>query len=157
ELVCEGTFLPSAGAAAIRTLLDERQTDFDAVVAANDYMALAAMAALQERNIQVPSDVAVVGFDDLEDSRYATPPLTTVRQPLHQQGEAALELVLAQLEGKHVAAQTISATELVTRHSCGCFSGTGRPGRAGPVTPTLTGIDNLLSERSGALRGQMTQ
>jgi DNA-binding LacI/PurR family transcriptional regulator len=157
ELVCEGTFLPGAGAAAISTLLDERRTDFDAVVAANDYMALAAMAALQERNIQVPSDVAVVGFDDLEDSRYATPPLTTVRQPLRQQGEAALELVLAQLRGKHVAAETISATELVTRHSCGCFSGAGRPGRAGPVTPTLTGIESLLSERSAALRGQMAQ
>src|SRR6185369_3487359 len=87
ELVCEGTFQKESGAAAIRALLDQRKVDFDAVVACNDYMALAAIAALQERGVPVPTDVAVLGFDDLEDARFATPPLTTVRQPLYQQGE----------------------------------------------------------------------
>jgi phosphoserine phosphatase RsbU/P len=157
DLVCEGTFNKGAGAAAIKTLVDERQVDFDAVVACNDTMALAAMSALQERGIAVPSDVAVIGFDDLEWSRFSTPPLTTVRQPLYQQGEAALDLVLAQLEGRHVAAQTVTATELVIRQSCGCFSGPARPGRVGPVTRTSTAIDSLLSEHGDALRVQMAQ
>jgi sigma-B regulation protein RsbU (phosphoserine phosphatase) len=157
DLVCEGTFQQSAGDAAIRTLVDERKVDFDAVAACNDYMALAAITALQARGFQVPSDVAVVGFDDLEDARFATPPLTTVRQPLYQQGEAALDLVLSQLEGAHVAIETVAATELVTRQSCGCFSGLARPGRAGPVTRTSTAIDSLLADHADALLGQMSQ
>jgi len=157
DLVCDGTFHKTAGAAAIRTLVDERKVDFDAVVGCNDYMALAAITALQERGIKVPSDVAVIGFDDLEDARFATPPLTTVRQPLYQQGEAALDLVIAQLDQRRVAAETLIATELVTRQSCGCFSGLARPGRAGPVTSTSTAIDSLLAEHGEALREQMVQ
>ena len=110
---------------------------FDALVAANDYMALGAIPALQERDLRVPSDVAVVGFDDIEDARFSTPPLTTVRQPLYQQGEAALELVLAQLDGAEVAPQTTAATELVVRQSCGCLSGLMRPGRVGTGHPDV--------------------
>ena len=156
-LICEGTFNQRAGAAAIKTLLDERQVDFDAVVACNDIMALAAMAALQERGIAVPSDVAVIGFDDLEAARFAAPPLTTVRQPLYQQGATALDLVLAQLEGQPFAVHTLTATELVVRQSCGCLSGAARPGRSGPVTRTAMAVDTLLSEHGDALREQMVQ
>jgi hypothetical protein len=156
-LVCHGNFQESSGRAAISTLFDERKVDFDAVVAANDYMALGAIAALGERGVHVPSDVAVIGFDDIEDARFATPPLTTVRQPLYQQGVAALDLVLAQLEGQQVAVETLMATELVMRQSCGCFSGLARPGRAGPVTPTETSIESLLAEHATDLRGQMMQ
>ena len=72
-------------------------------------MALAAMAALQERHIEVPSDVAVIGFDDLEAARFGAPPLTTVRQPLYQQGATALDLILAQIEGRPFAAETVTA------------------------------------------------
>jgi DNA-binding LacI/PurR family transcriptional regulator len=156
-LICDGNFQESSGRAAIGTLLDERKVDFDAVVAANDYMALGAISALGERGVHVPSDVAVIGFDDIEDARFATPPLTTVRQPLYQQGVAALDLVLAQLEGRQVATETLMATELVMRQSCGCFSGLARPGRAGPVTPTETSIESLLAEHAADLRGQMMQ
>jgi len=156
-LVCEGTFLLGAGRAAVATLIDERKADFDALVASNDYMALGAVAALEERGVQIPSDVAVVGFDDLEEARYATPPLTTVRQPARDNGEAALGLVLAQIEGRRVAAETLVGTELVIRQSCGCASGLARAGRAGPVTPTPTGIDSLLKEHAAALRDQMVQ
>jgi hypothetical protein len=137
-------------------LIDERHVQFDAVVACNDIMALAAMAALQERGVDVPSDIAVIGFDDLEVARFAAPALTTVRQPLYQQGATAIEVVLAQIEGHRFAAQTVTATELVIRQSCGCLSGAARPGRSGPITRTATAIDTLLSEHGEALRRQMT-
>jgi DNA-binding LacI/PurR family transcriptional regulator len=110
NLVCEGSFEKAAGEAGVALLVDERKVSFDALAAANDYMALGAIPALQERDLQVPSDVAVIGFDDIEDARFSTPPLTTVRQPLYQQGEAALSLVLAQIDGAEVAPQTPAAT-----------------------------------------------
>jgi len=156
-LVCEGTFEKSAGEAAVELLVDERKVSFDGLAAANDYMALGAIPALQERDLQVPSDVAVVGFDDIEDARFSTPPLTTVRQPLYQQGEAALELVLAQLEGAEVAPQTTAATELVVRLSCGCLSGLTRPGRVGTVTPTQTPLESLLVEHGDDLAKQLAR
>ena len=127
-LICQGNFEKSSGEAAVELLVDERRVPFDALVACNDYMALGAMEALDERGLQVPSDVAVIGFDDIEEARFSTPPLTTIRQPLYQQGEAALDLVLAQLEGRQVALRASAPTELVVRQSCGCFSGPGPPG-----------------------------
>ena len=157
NLVCEGTFEKAAGEAAVELLVDERKVQFDGLVAANDYMALGAIPALQERDLQVPSDVAVVGFDDIEDARFSTPPLTTARQPLYQQGEAALDLVLAQIEGAEVAPQTTAATELVVRLSCGCLSGLTRPGRVGTVTPTQTALESLLVEHGDDVARQIAR
>ena len=157
NLVCEGTFEKAAGEAAVELLVDERKVQFDGLVAANDYMALGAIPALQERDLQVPSDVAVIGFDDIEDARFSTPPLTTARQPLYQQGEAALDLVLAQIEGAEVAPQTTAATELVVRLSCGCMSGLTRPGRVGTITPTQTALESLLVEHGDDVARQIAR
>ena len=68
NLVAPGNFFPPLGADAVRLLLDERIATFDALVAANDDMAIDAMQVLQMRGIQVPADVAITGFDNLEDS-----------------------------------------------------------------------------------------
>jgi DNA-binding LacI/PurR family transcriptional regulator/signal transduction histidine kinase len=119
-LVVVGDFQRTAGAAAISVLLDERRAAVDAVVAASDSMALGAIDALRARGVRVPEDVAVVGFDDIEGARFATPALTTVRQPLHEQGARAVELLLAELRGEAVPAQVTLHTELVRRHSCRC-------------------------------------
>jgi phosphoserine phosphatase RsbU/P len=157
NLVCEGTFERSAGEAAVALFIDERQLDFDALLAANDYMALGAIPALEARGLEVPSDVAVVGFDDVEDARFSTPPLTTVRQPLYQQGEAAMDLVLTLIAGGKVPPETVAPTELVVRQSCGCLSGLARPGRAGPVTMTETRIESLLAEHGEELRKHVSR
>ncbi len=122
DLVILGNFQASSGVDAIRIMLDERRVTFDAIVAANDFMALGAMEALLARNFRVPQDVAVVGFDDLREGRFAPAPLTTVRQPLDRQGKQSLELVLAQLEGDAIEEHVILHTELVRRQSCGCSS-----------------------------------
>src|SRR5690554_4538160 len=92
ELVCPGDFTPFSADKAMRLLLDVRKVPFDAVVAANDDMALAAMALLKERGIRVPEDVSVVGFDNIEASWFSRPGLTTIRQPLYEIGQKAVEL-----------------------------------------------------------------
>ena len=94
NLVCDGTFEKSAGEAAVELLVDERKVQFDGLAAANDYMALGAIPALQERDLQVPSDVAVIGFDDIEAAALAHPPLTTIRQDRERLGIVAVERAL---------------------------------------------------------------
>jgi signal transduction histidine kinase/DNA-binding LacI/PurR family transcriptional regulator/AraC-like DNA-binding protein len=113
---------PPGGREAVRTLLDERKTTFDALIAANDNMALSAMAEIQSRGIRVPYDIVVSGFDDSVESPTSTPPLTTVHQPLKKMGRLALEALLAHHQGKGVPPKFILPTALLLRHSCGCLS-----------------------------------
>ena len=120
QLVVEGDFQFSAGRAAIQTLLEERRVQFDAVIAADDTMALGAMDALQASGVRVPYDVAVVGFDDIEAARFASSPLTTVRQPLHETGAYAMQLVLSESRHEAIEDRVVLRTQLAVRQSCGC-------------------------------------
>jgi DNA-binding LacI/PurR family transcriptional regulator len=122
--IVTGDFSTESGVAAARTLLDERRVLSGrpaAVVASNDSMAMGVIAELARRGLRVPDDVAVVGFDDVEHARYASPPLTTVRQPFGEQGREAVRLALSALRGESPE-DVLLRTELVVRRSCGCFS-----------------------------------
>lgn len=127
QLVVEGDFQFAAGGAAIRTLLEERRVQFDAIIAADDTMALGAMEALQASGIRVPYDVAVVGFDDIEAARFASSPLTTVRQPLHEKGGYAMQLVLSESRHEAIEDRVVLRTQLTVRQSCGCPPQTALP------------------------------
>jgi hypothetical protein len=81
-------------------------------------MALGVIKALKQRGLNVPDDIGVAGFDDLE-GFMAEPPLTTIRQPVRELGSRAIELVLTWLRGEPVPDQNIFAPELVVRASCG--------------------------------------
>ncbi len=117
DLIITGDFEAASGAAAIRTLIDERRMGFDAVVAASDLMALGALNALSERGVPVPERVSVVGFDDIEAARFATSPLTTVRQPLMDLGKHSLEMVLDQINGTLGTSEVILPARLIKRQS----------------------------------------
>jgi chemotaxis protein histidine kinase CheA/DNA-binding LacI/PurR family transcriptional regulator len=127
-LVAPGDFQAEAGAEAVRLFVDQRKVSFQAMVGANDHMVLGAMEALQKRGIRVPQQVAVIGFDDVDEARFTTPPLTTVRQPLYEQGRQALRLLYSRLEapkgwGEPPPARVQMKTDLIVRESCGCSSG----------------------------------
>jgi DNA-binding LacI/PurR family transcriptional regulator/anti-anti-sigma regulatory factor/putative methionine-R-sulfoxide reductase with GAF domain len=119
-LVAPGMFLYESGGEAIHLLLDERGVAFEAVVAANDWMALGALAALEDRGIRVPDDVAVTGFDDTKEATASLPPLTTVRQPIRQIGYTSIQVMLKLLAGERIPEHTVLPSELVVRQSCGC-------------------------------------
>jgi DNA-binding LacI/PurR family transcriptional regulator/serine phosphatase RsbU (regulator of sigma subunit) len=121
ERVVVANFDDYQGQLAMAELL-ERGQSLDALVGANDRSALGAMRTLRERGIRVPDDVAVVGFDDSEDARGATPSLATVRQPYWDMAERALdyldEALLRQTAPRHISL----ASHFVKRRSCGCLS-----------------------------------
>lgn len=114
-------FRESDGAAfAAGYLAGEHEAD--GLVCANDELALAVMAHLQDHGLSVPADVAVVGWDDVMAARYVRPALTTVSQPVRDLGALASERLHARL-----AAQTdrgpshdVLPTQVVIRSSCGC-------------------------------------
>jgi len=120
-LIVPGQFSIGSGAQAIITLLDQRGVEFEAVVAASDQMALGALEALESRGIHVPGQVALAGFDDIDQARYANPALTTVRQPLYAMGARALETLLARMAGEDVAEEVQVPTVCIIRESCGCL------------------------------------
>jgi DNA-binding LacI/PurR family transcriptional regulator len=118
SLVEVGDFSEVSGATAMTALL-ERRPDIDAVFAASDLMALGALRVLREAGRSVPTDVALVGFDDGPLAAVANPPLTTVHQPMEQLGREMALMLLAQISTGGVAApeQLVLDTSLVERAS----------------------------------------
>jgi DNA-binding LacI/PurR family transcriptional regulator len=96
----------------------ERGVQFDAIVAASDLIAMGALHALQERHVDVPGRVAVVGFDDIPAATLTNPPLTTVAQDTRLAGDVLVETVLSQIRGEPAQARTLK-TRLIVRQSCG--------------------------------------
>lgn len=104
-----------SGFQAARELL-ARGVKFDAIVAASDLIAIGALRALQEANIEVPRQVAVTGFDDIPAASLANPPLTTVMQDTRRAGELLVETLLRQIAGEP-ASNSVIPTRLVIRKS----------------------------------------
>ena len=90
-----------------------------AVFAASDVMAFGAMAAAKEKGLKVPADVSIAGFDDIDFSAYADPPLTTIRVNGIEIGEMALSCLLDMIENPSPQPRQICLkTDLVVRNSC---------------------------------------
>ena len=95
--------------------LAERPT---AVFAANDLSAIATMKAARGLGLTVPDDLSVIGFDNVPESALASPPLTTIKQPLQQMGAEALRLLVDLIAGVERDTHVRLPTELVERASC---------------------------------------
>lgn len=88
-----------------------------ALFVANDRMALGVLSAMRKRGISVPDRLSIIGFDDLPETAYYWPPLTTVKQDFRQLGERAMRLLMQELEGKAVKKVDRLIPELVVRDS----------------------------------------
>lgn len=114
-LVMPGDYTESGGLLAVNRLLDAR-VPFTAIFAANDQTAIGAALGLYRRNVRVPDDVSLVGFDDLAPARFTIPPLTTVRQPVYEMGFMAAGAMLQLLRGE-TPDFTLPPLQLVPRES----------------------------------------
>ncbi|MGK2856917.1 MAG: LacI family DNA-binding transcriptional regulator [Thermoanaerobaculia bacterium] len=117
-LELDGLFTEESGHEAARILLrsSPRPT---AIFSANDAMAIGALSAFREAGVDVPDDVALVGFDDVPIARYLAPPLTTVAVPIAELGRSAFEVLHALTLGEATPANRKLKTALVVRESCG--------------------------------------
>jgi len=117
ELHCQGDFYHESGYEGGRALLSLPQPP-TAIFAASDQMACGVYEAVRRRGLRIPEDISVVGFDDLPEARWASPPLTTVRQPLAEMGLLAARTVLRLARGDELESPRVElATELVVRDS----------------------------------------
>lgn len=108
----------TGGYSAMKELLKlkERPT---AVFASCDKIAIGAINAIKEAGLSVPDDISIIGFDDIEISRYITPSLTTIRQKCDEIGAAAVDLLVEQINQKaKLKINKIISVELMKRDSC---------------------------------------
>jgi len=109
-----------SGPLAVAALLDIDEPA-DALVCANDELAVSVMSVLARQGLRVPDDLAVVGFDDIMTSRFVAPGLTTVVQPMRALGHWAAIRLHERIEGRtHDVQPQVLPTRLVVRGSCGC-------------------------------------
>jgi LacI family transcriptional regulator len=118
----EGRFAAASGQVAARSILAASRGEMpDAVVCANDQMAIGAIRELQAAGIRVPADVAVTGFDDIHLGALVTPALTTVHQPMRLLGERACAMLLERIDDPALPRRVERLpTRLIVRESCGC-------------------------------------
>jgi LacI family transcriptional regulator len=99
--------------------LIERNLGLTAVFAANDQMAIGAMAYLHRLNFRIPEDFSIVGYDDIPEATIMYPNLTTVAQPVAEIGRLSIKLLLERIRQADMPARRIVLlTRLIERESC---------------------------------------
>jgi len=121
SLLHVGDFNAPAGIDAARAFA-RRKGDVEAVIAANDIMAVSCFQELGRLGIRVPDQMALGGFDDLAAASFIASPLTTVRQPLFELSYKAMELLARRMDGEARVEDVTLETEAIIRRSCGCLS-----------------------------------
>lgn len=125
DLVVEGDWSAASGAQGMRTLL-ARVPDIDAVFVASDQMAMGALGVLHQAGKSIPGDIALVGFDNIPESAFYWPPLTTVYQQLIDVGSLAVEKLHEWIESQRkeetgfAPQATVLTPELIVRQSSAC-------------------------------------
>jgi DNA-binding LacI/PurR family transcriptional regulator len=120
-LVDASTWHRSSGANAMREFLATGE-EFDAVFAFNDTLALGAMRVLQEAGLQIPADIAVIGFDDLDEAQYSLPTLTTVDPGRDEIADTAVRVLLERIAATDAAGpprEILAQYRIVDRESTG--------------------------------------
>jgi PAS domain S-box-containing protein len=137
----------------VRKWLMDPDNGIDAIVTASDYMALSAIKAIESCGKLVPEDIAVIGFDDIDDSQASVPSLTTVRQPFFEMGHRSVEILLGMLDGERPPERSLMPAPLIRRESCGCLGAQAMPifnslgsGAAIPSDDPLAELKNMAKE-----------
>jgi LacI family transcriptional regulator len=127
-LMVDGSYSDAVAYPATLKLLDLAQPP-TAIFAASDTMAMGALRAIRDRRLRVPTDVALVGYDDLPMAAHSSPPLTSVRQPISEMSVHAVRVLIEQIKGQRPPSSVRLPARLVVRESSG--GGTALPSAKG--------------------------
>ena len=118
EFVAFGDFSKESGYLGMKKLLQQKQQP-TAVLCSSDLEAIGAIEAAQEEGLNVPEDLSVIGFDDIDIAAHYTPALTTIRQDIQRLGREALELLVELVQNPDQSPPSVVIpTELIIRESC---------------------------------------
>lgn len=131
---------PEPGYDVTKSLLAKHR-HFTALFAFNDISAIGAIRALLDSGMRVPSDVSVIGFDDIQNAAFQNPRLTTIRQPLRRMGELAAETLLKRIRGSEYHKVIAVEPELIVRESTGA-----------PPIESLEGLEEIAAAKEHKLR-----
>ena len=113
EIHCvEGNWSSASGALAVERLIDQ-YPNMDAIFVANDQMALSALQFFAEKQIRVPEDIGIVGFDNIAEGAFFYPPLTTIHQDQHQVGKLAVEEILKIIESDWQGQDPVASKSII--------------------------------------------
>jgi LacI family transcriptional regulator len=113
KLQSYGDWSPASGEAGLLQLLGQARS-LDAVFASNDQMALGILKAAQEVGLSVPEDLAIVGFDDIPESAYFSPPLTTIKQGLTEMGATTVNMLHESIEAREIGEESPPCVRWIT-------------------------------------------
>jgi len=145
-VVTNGGFNEVSGMEIVKEYVkDHPEQPLDAIVCANDTMAIGAMKALQTQNNPQWKQCAVTGFDDIPQARHEVPGLTTIHQPLETMGKLALQTMVDMLQGKKIPDVIPVDSYLCIRESCGCPKAKEQKNNDPSNNTDLIGLRNYLS------------
>ncbi|AWH88844.1 LacI family DNA-binding transcriptional regulator [Limnobaculum parvum] len=116
KLIIKGKWTPASGAAAIESLLNNKVT-FSAVLASNDDMAIGVIKKLTEVGIAIPTDVSIIGFDNIPTAPYLTPSLSSVKDPVSNMVSEVINRLISMLDGGYLSKNNLFTSELLVRDS----------------------------------------
>jgi len=119
NMIVESPYTIHDGRKSCALLLSCNDPRPTAIICGNDILALGALAECQTRGFNVPEDISVVGFDNLEFSMHSSPPLTTIDVPAEEMGRSAASYILRNLGGDVVSLHNPVEVELILRESSG--------------------------------------
>jgi diguanylate cyclase (GGDEF)-like protein len=122
DLILQGDFHELSPDKTVEELMGDSSKRPQAIVAANDEMAIQAFYRLKQMGIEVGKDVALTGFDNIETIRSLSPSFTTVEQPISQMASEAAKLIDLVIDGQPAQHCTYLTGRLIVRESCGCYS-----------------------------------
>ena len=123
SLVLVGGYRSATSVGPLHELL-ERPNPPTAIFGANDQSAIEAIRVANELGMRVPTELSVIGFDNIPESALSTPPLTTVAQSLYEMGEIAVRALISVIDGEAPAPTVTLPTVLTVRQSCSAPRGT---------------------------------